>query len=187
MKTAAVLLLVAGELLLDANLSLATVISSASPTPQPLETHQNSHVKEGEVHVGELCLCSRGFQPPSFSQSPIQIVRDRVVISTPMQNELSGEIARSKKELARLNQRLSLNFTENIGIVYFHARQKKWNVKFTFGGLILNTSENIVVSTQQVFTLKECFSQTKSIKIKGQEYQTTQSMIQLGPILHSDD
>ena len=167
MKTAAVLLLVAGELLLDANLSLATVISSASPTQQPLETRQNSHV--------------------SFSHRSIQIVRDRVVISTPMQNELSGEIARSKKELDRLTQRLSLNFTENIGIVYFHEGQNKWNVKFTFGGLILNTSENIVVSTEQVFTLKEGFSQTKSIKIKGQEYATTQSMIQLGPILHSDD
>jgi len=166
-NTTAVLLLVAGELLLSANLSLATVISSASPTQQPLETRQNSHV--------------------SFSHSYIQIVRDGVVIAETLQNELSGEIARSKKELERLTQRLSLNFTENIGIVYFHEGQNKWNVKFTFGGLILNTSENIVVCTEQVFALKEGFSQTKSIKIKGQEYQTTGSMIQLGPILHSDE
>jgi len=41
MKPPAVLLLVAGELLLSANLSLATVITSASPTQQTLETLQN--------------------------------------------------------------------------------------------------------------------------------------------------
>ncbi|MCU0534724.1 MAG: hypothetical protein MUD14_12595 [Hydrococcus sp. Prado102] len=145
-------------------LSWGTILPSRSPYIQPFEYFSN---------------------PPTNSNiQPIQTVNNQIILNEQLQNELSVAIARAQLELEQLANRFSLNFTEEIGIVYFHKGQSNWSIKFTFGGIVLQTSEEILVSTEQLFSLKTSFVNTKSLKIQEKKYKTTGQMRQLGPILH---
>lgn len=119
-----------------------------------------------------------------FTSESIQVIDGNFILAQPLQDELSVEILRAKVELENLANNFSLQFNEDIGIVYFHKGHDDWSVKFTFGGLILKTSKEIVFSTDRIFALKAYFAKTKSIVIKEKQYQTTGQMRQLGPILH---
>ncbi|NJK47906.1 hypothetical protein HC931_06770 [Candidatus Gracilibacteria bacterium] len=114
----------------------------------------------------------------------IQTINNQIILNEQLQKELSVAIARAQIELEQLANRFTLNFVEEIGMVYFHKGQSNWSIKFTFGGIVLQTSEEILVSTEQLFALKANFANTKLIKIKEKKYKTTGQMRQLGPILH---
>jgi hypothetical protein len=94
----------------------------------------------------------------------IIVIDGKILLSDRLQEELQQKIILAKAEL-----------------------QDNWEIKFTFGGIILNTSEIITLSTEQVFTLKKFFQATDSLTINNHKYQTTRSMIQFGPILHERD
>ena len=132
-------------------------------------------------------LNHRTEQRMSFNRKPIQVVNGKVILGESLQQELEGEINRAKGELEELANNFSLQFTEDVGIVYFHKGYDDWSIKFTFGGLLLTTSEEIIFSTDQVFALKNCFDKVEWIEIQGKQYQTTGRMRQLGPILHEEE
>jgi hypothetical protein len=123
----------------------------------------------------------------NFEEGPIEVIDGRVILENNLQNELAGEITRARAELQNLATTLALQFTEDVGIVYFHKGHNDWSIKFTFGGLVLQTSQEIIFSTDRVFELKGYFEKIDWIEIKGKKYVTTGRMKQLGPILHEDD
>jgi hypothetical protein len=141
-------------------LSWGAILPLREPYTQPFENFSHPNVK------------------------PIQTVNNQIVLNEQLQNELSVAIARARVELEQLANRFSLTFTEEIGMVYFHKGQSNWSIKFTFGGIVLQTSEEIIVSTEQLFLLKASFTNTRQIKIQEKKYKTTGQMRQLGPILH---
>jgi|GEM_PF-4293280 len=120
----------------------------------------------------------------SFSCYPFFLIKNRVILPKALQNELEIEITQAQKELNRLTETFSLKFNQEIGIVYFHKGGDRWKINFTFGNVVLNIQKEIVLSSSDIFQLKDCFRKTEQIVINGKLYTTTQSMQQLGPMLH---
>jgi hypothetical protein len=114
----------------------------------------------------------------------IKVLDCKIILDPHLQQELQEKIIIAREELQAISKILAINYSEMIGIGYFHQGQNNWELKFTFGGIILDTSETIILSTKQIFALKKIFYQTNSLVINGQKYRTTRSMIQFGPILH---
>jgi hypothetical protein len=117
----------------------------------------------------------------------IKVIDGKIILGDRFQQELQQKIILAKAELQDTSKKLAIDYLEKISIGYLHLGQNKWEIKFTFGGIILNTSETIILSTEQVFTLKKFFQATDSLMIDNHQYQTTKSMNQLGPILHERD
>jgi hypothetical protein len=117
----------------------------------------------------------------------IIVIDGKILLSDRLQEELQQKIILAKAELQDNSKKLEIDYLEKISIGYLHRGQDNWEIKFTFGGIILNTSEIITLSTEQVFTLKKFFQATDSLTINNHKYQTTRSMIQFGPILHERD
>lgn len=120
----------------------------------------------------------------SFADGVIKIVDKSIIFSSNLQKELDAEIVKAQDYLKDLSARLSVEYSNKFGINYIHQGQDKWLLQFTFGGLNLNINQTIILSTEQIFTLKEYFEKMPSITIKQREYQTTGWMKQVGPILH---
>lgn len=114
----------------------------------------------------------------------IAVGEEKIVLNALLQQELQEKIITARDELQNLSKILAINSSNAIGIGYFHRGQNNWELRFTFGGIILDTSETIILSTEQIFTLKKLFKHTDWLVINGQKYKTTRSMIQFGPILH---
>ncbi len=162
------LLLVTFALLFSSNLSLSTVIPSASLPYYPLEIPSTT--------------------PAKFDDNSLKISEGQIILQSKLQDELESEITAAQTELNRLSKSLSINFdNQDVGIVYRHLGRSDWSIKFTFGGIVLNTSEDIVFDTQQVFALKKSFEQVKWIEINGKRYAATGYMTQIGGMLHAEE
>ena len=120
----------------------------------------------------------------SWNNSGLQIRDSQLILSPKLQAQLQPEIQKAKRELADLSKKLSLNFTEEIGMVYFHLGRDYWLVKFTYGGIIIEGYDDIILPIHQIFALKDIFEQTACLTIDNQHYPTNGYMRQLGPILH---
>jgi hypothetical protein len=120
----------------------------------------------------------------THSYGSIKVIDGKIILSDRLQQELQQNITLAKAELQNNSKKLAIDYSEKISIGYLHLGQNKWEIKFTFGGIILNTSEIIILSTERVFTLKKFFQATDSLTIDNRQYPTTESMIQFGPILH---
>ena len=120
----------------------------------------------------------------SWNNPDLQIKDNQLILSPKLQAKLQPEIKKAKREIAKLSKELSLNFTEEIGIVYFHQGRDYWLVKFTYGGIILEGYDDILLPIRQIFALKGVFEQTTCLNIENSHYNTNGYMRQLGPILH---
>lgn len=116
--------------------------------------------------------------------SQLIIVDNKLNLSQNLQTELEQKIDKTQNKLMQLNDFLGKKNTPKIGLVYIHQGYGNWSLQFTYGGYLLNTKDKIIVSTSEVFELKEIFAKTKTIHIVNNEYQTTRYMGQLGAILH---
>ena len=126
----------------------------------------------------------------SFSSkeiSQIIITNGKLSLSQSLQTELAREITKTQKCLVKLNDFLEKDVEEKIGLVYIHQGYDHWSLQFTYGGYLLDTKEKIIVTTSDIFELKQIFANTKSLQIANSDYQTTQYMNQLGPILHESE
>ena len=112
------------------------------------------------------------------------VVDNQLNLSQKLQLELEQEIYKAQNKLIRLSDYLDLKNVPKIGLVYIHQGYESWILQFTYGGYLLNTKEKIVVTTSEIFELKETFANTKSLQITNNKYQTTRYMSQLGGILH---
>lgn len=167
MKTSFLSLLVISTFLLFANSQLPTALSSPNNSIQQLKNNSNSQT--------------------NFITNDMQIIGDEIMISQDLQNQLETEILEAQKELDRLSASLSIKFNDDLGIVYFHKGENNWEIKFTFGGLVLNQPQKMILPIQKVFVFKDRFDKIKWIKVKGKQYITTGSMRQIGPILHTKE
>ena len=122
----------------------------------------------------------------SWNNSDLQIRDNQLILSPQLQAKLRPEIQKAKRELAALSKDLSLNFTEEIGIVYFHQGRDYWLVKFTYGGIILEGYDDIILPIRQIFALKGVFERITCLTIENNNYPTNGYMRQLGPILHEE-
>lgn len=122
----------------------------------------------------------------SWNNPDLQIRDNQLILSPQLQAKLRPEIEKAKRELADLAVELSLNFTEEIGIVYFHQGRDYWLVKFTYGGIILEGYDDILLPIRQIFALKDTFEKTTCLTIENNNYPTNGYMRQLGPILHEE-
>lgn len=118
-----------------------------------------------------------------ISQS-LYVTNGKLSLDRVLQKELAREIMKTQKCLVKLNDFLDKDVEEKIGLVYIHQGYDHWSLQFTYGGYLLDTQEKIIVTTSDVFELKQIFANTKSLQIASNDYQTTQYMNQLGPILH---
>lgn len=121
-----------------------------------------------------------------WNNADLQIKNNQLILSPQLQAKLKPEIKKAKRELAALSKDLSLNFTEEMGIVYFHQGRDYWLVKFTYGGIILEGYDDILLPIRQIFALKGVFEQTTCLTIENNNYPTNGYMRQLGPILHEE-
>lgn len=119
--------------------------------------------------------------------SQIIITNGKLSLSQTLQTELAREITKTQKCLVKLNDFLEKDVEEKIGLVYIHQGYDHWSLQFTYGGYLLDTQEKIIVTTLDIFELKQIFANTKSLQIASSNYQTTQYMNQLGPILHESE
>ena len=122
----------------------------------------------------------------SWNNPDLQIRDNQLILSPQLQAKLRPEIEKAKRELADLAVELSLNFTEEIGIVYFHQGRDYWLVKFTYGGIILEGYDDILLPIRQIFALKGVFERITCLTIENNNYPTNGYMRQLGPILHEE-
>lgn len=114
----------------------------------------------------------------------IDRTNNQLKLNSQLQSQLQTEINKAQQELDRLNKVLSIKFTREIGLVYIHQGYDYWSIQFTYGGVLLSTSEEIILSTPEVFYLKQIFAQAQCLEIEGVKYKTTGFMRQLGPTLH---
>lgn len=108
-------------------------------------------------------------------------------LSQELQTELASKITMTREYLLKLDAFLNKKITPKIGLVYIHQGYDNWSLQFTYGGYLLNTETEIVVKTSQINDLRKIFANTESLQITSQNYQTTQYMSQLGPILHESE
>ncbi|MFM2061812.1 MAG: hypothetical protein RLZZ507_1482 [Cyanobacteriota bacterium] len=167
MKKFCLSLLVINTFLFSVNSQLSTAISPPINTIQQLENNSDSQL--------------------DFNTNEMQIIGDEILLSENLQNQLETEILEAQKELDRLSASLSIQFNDDVGIVYFHKGRNNWEIKFTFGGLVLNQPPKMILSIKEIFALKESFNQIKWIEVKGKKYATTGLMRQMGPILHKEE
>jgi hypothetical protein len=131
----------------------------------------------------ENCV-SQPIAETAIAQPKIQVVNEKIVLTESLQTRLASEINQTRAVLYELAQNFSFPSTEEVGIVYTNESRNLWRVQFTFSGLPLTLSEDIMLPTRQVLQLKKIFEQTKSLEIGGKTYTTTGFMRQLGPTLH---
>ena len=120
----------------------------------------------------------------NLEDARIVVDNKTLTLDRQLQIELASEIAKAQKSLNGLSNFLNRDVPEQIGLVYIHEGYENWSLRFTYGGYLLTTKQPIIVSTKQIFYLKQIFSQTNSLQIAGKNYATTRYMNQLGGILH---
>ena len=112
------------------------------------------------------------------------VIDNRITISNALQIELEKEISKHQKQLLQSNRSTERQNNLKIGLVYIHEGAENWKLQFTYGGYLLKTKEKIIITTSEIFRLKDIFANTQYLQITDSEYKTTRNMSQLGAILH---
>jgi hypothetical protein len=120
----------------------------------------------------------------SDSSKPVQIQRQTLIISKKLQQEITSQIPELDRQLQEQFRLFSIPINRQMNLVYVHQGQEYWKIKFTYGGYLLNTTDETIYTTQEIFRLKQDFRSIGKIDLAGRTYDTNGSMQQLGPILH---
>jgi hypothetical protein len=115
---------------------------------------------------------------------PIQIQDQALIISKKLQQEITSQIPELDHQLQEQFRLFSIPINRQMNLVYVHQGQEYWKIKFTYGGYLLNTTDETIYTTQEIFRLKQDFRSIGKIDLAGRTYDTNGSMQQLGPILH---
>jgi hypothetical protein len=150
---------------------LLSVLLSISPLIAPVPTH------------GYLAIFDTADRtnPPK----PIQIQHRALVISKELQQEITRQILVLDRQIEQQFKLFSIPINQHINLVYVHQGQECWKIKFTYGGHLLNTIDETIYSTQEIFRLKQDFRSIDKIYLADRTYDTNGSMQQMGPILHN--
>jgi hypothetical protein len=116
---------------------------------------------------------------------PIQIQHQALVISKELQQEITHQIPALDRQLDRQFKLFSIPIDRHMNLVYVHQGQECWKIEFTYGGYLLNTTDETIYSTQEIFRLKQDFRSIDKIYLADRTYDTNGSMQQMGPILHN--
>jgi hypothetical protein len=123
------------------------------------------------------------YQQTSTSK-PIQIHQRSLVISERLQLEIADRIPALDRQIQEQFKLFAIPINREIGLVYLHQGRQDWKIKFTYGGYSIDTTDETVYTSQEIFKLKQAFTAISTITIAGRTYDTNGSMRQLGPILH---
>ncbi len=134
----------------------------------------SSYIKSADLN--HLADCSK----------PIHI-RDRTLIITQqLQQEINAQIPELDRQLEAQFKEFAIPISRRLDLVYIHQGRADWQLKFTYGGYLLKTSDETIYTSAEILQLKEKFRAIARIEIAGKTYATNGSMQQLGPILHGD-
>jgi hypothetical protein len=118
------------------------------------------------------------------ASKPIQIQHRSLIISKNLQQEIIRQIPALDRQLYEQLKVFSIPLNQKINLVYFHQGQDCWTIKFTYGGYLIDTTDETLYTTQEIFKLKQAFGSIDKIDLAGRTYATKGSMQQMGPILH---
>ncbi len=121
------------------------------------------------------------------ASKPIQIQHRSLIISKNLQQEIIRQIPTLDRQIHEQFKVFSIPINQKINLVYSHQGQDCWKIKFTYGGYLLNTTDETLYTTQEIFKLKQAFRSILSIDLAGRTYDTNGSMQQMGPILHTQN
>jgi hypothetical protein len=116
---------------------------------------------------------------------PIQIQHQALIISKQLQQEIIRQIPALDLQLDRQFKLFSIPIDRHMNLVYVHQGQECWKIEFTYGGYLLNTTDETIYSTQEIFRLKQDLRSIDKIYLANRTYDTNGSMQQMGPILHN--
>jgi hypothetical protein len=129
-------------------------------------------------------LGSNTLNQPVDTLKPIR-VRDRsLIIDTQIQQEIAAQIPELDRQLEAQLQAFAIPISQRLDLVYIHQGRSDWQLKFTYGGYLLKTSDRTIYTSAEIWQLKEKLRAIETIEITGKNYATNSSIQQLGPILH---
>jgi hypothetical protein len=146
-------------------LSIAAIVISPLPT----------HSYQPTLNIGDR----------TSAPKPIQIQHRSLIISKNLQQEIIRQIPTLDRQLYEQFKVFSIPLNQKINLVYFHQGQDCWTIKFMYGGYLINTTNETLYTTQEIFQLKQAFGSIDKIDLAGRTYATNGSMQQMGPILHT--
>jgi hypothetical protein len=127
-----------------------------------------------------VCYCT----DRTITPNPIQIDHQKLIISTELQAEIISQIPELDRKNQKQFQLFSIPINQQINLVYVHQGQDDWNIKFTYGGYLLNTTDETIYTTQEILKLKQDFRSIEKIYLADKTYATNGLMQQIGPSLH---
>jgi hypothetical protein len=121
----------------------------------------------------------------SSAPKPIQIQHRSLIVSKNLQQEIIRQIPALDRQIHEQFKVFSIPINQKINLVYFHQGRDCWKLKFTYGGYLIDTTDETIYTTQEIFKLKRAFLAIDKIDLAGRTYDTSGSMQQMGPILHT--
>jgi hypothetical protein len=117
---------------------------------------------------------------------PIRVSDRTLIITKQLQQEINAQIPELDRQLEAQFKEFAIPISRRLDLVYIHQGRADWKLKFTYGGYLLETSDETIYTSAEILQLKEKFRAIARIEIAGKTYATNGSMQQLGPILHGD-
>jgi hypothetical protein len=150
---------------------LGTLGSIATMLIAPLPTHSY----QSALNIGDR----------TSAPKPIQIQHRSLIISKNLQQEIIRQIPTLDRQIHEQFKVFSIPIDQKLNLVYSHQGQDCWKIKFTYGGYLINTTDETLYTTQEIFRLKQAFRSIDKIDFSGRIYDTNGLMQQTGPILHT--
>jgi hypothetical protein len=149
---------------------LATLLSISALAIAPLPSYSY-------LAIFDITNCTNPLKP-------IQIQHQSLLLSQQLQQQIVIQIPKLDRQIQEQFKLFSIPINRRMNLVYVHQGREYWKIKFTYGGYLLNTTDETIYTTQEIFKLKQDFRSIDKIDLAGRTYDTNGSMQQIGPILH---
>jgi hypothetical protein len=118
------------------------------------------------------------------SAKPVYI-RDRQLEIVPkLQQEIATQIPDIDRSLATNLKLFAIPIQQQISVRYFHQGRNQWRIQITYGGYPIESTDETLYTSAEIFDFKQAVAVTSKIKIAGKIYDLNNSMRQIGPIWH---
>jgi hypothetical protein len=118
------------------------------------------------------------------SAKPVYI-RDRQLAIVPeLQQEIAAQIPNIDRSLAANLKLFAIPIQQQISFRYFHQGRNHWKIQVTYGGYPIESTDETLYTSAEIFEFKQAVAVTPKIKIAGKTYDLNNSMRQIGPIWH---
>ncbi len=136
------------------------------------------------------CFPSHGMAHPYLlsdvvaSIKPVYI-RDRQLEIVPeLQQEIATQIPDLDRSLVTNQKLFAIPIDRQISFRYLHQGRNQWKIQITYGGYPIESIDETLYTSAEIFEFKQAVAVTPKIKIAGKIYNLNSSMRQIGPIWH---